>query len=73
MESEDSSASSARDQFEKAEKLRVELAMEKFAFQISQREILGQERYVRLKGMTRHAFERRLGDHLRQGRTRHMP
>lgn len=58
MVSEEYSASAAKDHFDKAEALRAEMEQEKFAFQLEVRELLGQERYMKLKDMKQRGMER---------------
>jgi len=61
IRSEDFSTSEAKQHFESAEKIRSRLHEERFELQIEQREILGQERFVKLLEMKRRAVEKRRG------------
>jgi Spy/CpxP family protein refolding chaperone len=59
MESEDFSSSDAKKHFKRAEKIRSRIHEERFELRIEQRQILGQERYVKLRKMERRAMEKR--------------
>ena len=62
MESQDFSSSDARKHFKRTAKVRSSIHEERFELQIAQRELLGQERFVKLRRMERQAMERRRGD-----------
>jgi Spy/CpxP family protein refolding chaperone len=59
MESEDFSSSDAKKHFKRAEKIRSRIHEERFELRIEQRQILGQERYVKLRKMEKRAKEKR--------------
>ena len=59
MKSEDFSTSNAREHFEKAERIRSTVQEQRFNLQIEQRQLLGQERFVKLRKMTKRAMEKR--------------
>jgi len=59
MESEDFSSSDAKKYFKRAEKGRSRIQEERFELQIEQRELLGRDRFVKLRKMERRAMERR--------------
>jgi len=61
MESEELSTSDAKKHFKSTEKIRSRIHEERFELQIEHRELLGQERYVKLRKMERRAMERRQG------------
>ncbi len=61
MESEDFSSSNAKKHFKRAEKGRFRIQEERFELRIEQRQILGQERYVKLRKMEKRAKEKRRG------------
>jgi Spy/CpxP family protein refolding chaperone len=59
MDSEHFSATDARKHFKNAEKVRSRIQEERFELNISQRQLLGQERYAKLRKMERRAMEKR--------------
>ena len=62
FQSEEFSSSDAKKHFKEAEKTRSRLNKERFDFQIQQRELLGQERFAKLRKMEKRGMERRRGD-----------
>ena len=61
MESEDFSPSNAREKFKNTEKIRSMIQEERFELRIEQREILGQERFVKMENMEKRAMRKRRG------------
>lgn len=59
MVSDDFSAASAKKHFKRAEEVRSEISGQRFEFQLQQRELLGQERYIKLQKMEKRAMEKR--------------
>ena len=59
MESQDFSSSNAKKHFKRAEKVRSRIQEARFDLQIQQRELLGQERFAKLRMMEKRAMERR--------------
>jgi Spy/CpxP family protein refolding chaperone len=61
LESEELSSSAARKHFKEAEKVRSRIHEKRFELQIEKRQLLGQERFVKLREMERRAKEKRRG------------
>jgi len=59
MESEELSTSDAKKHFKRADKARSSIHEERFDLQIEQRELLGRDRFVKLRKMERRAMEKR--------------
>jgi Spy/CpxP family protein refolding chaperone len=61
FQSEGFSSSDAKNHFQEAEKTRSRLNNERFELQIQQRQLLGQERFAKLRKMEKRGMERRRG------------
>lgn len=61
LESEEFSPTEARKQYKSTEELRLKIQEDRFELQIAQRELLGPERFIKLRRMERHAMENRRG------------
>ena len=61
FQSEGFSSSDAKKRFEETEKTRTRLNKERFELQIEQRELLGVERFVKLRKIEKRGMERRRG------------
>jgi len=62
IQSEDFSPSDAKKLFKSTEKARARIHEKRFELQIQQRQLLGPERYVKLRKMERRAMERNRGN-----------
>ena len=62
FQSEEFSSPDAKKHFKEAEKSRSRLNNERFDLQIQQRELLGQERFAKLRKMEKRGMERRRGN-----------